>query len=363
MAKKYRKTSRNKRRKSRSSWKALKKRFQLKKRFRRLGLAFIIFLSVLFTLGVVYVWQYFTRPFARAAGTFEIEISWDGKMPLNLLWLEVENIEDETSPLAGVSVVSINPTLERLSVFNLPLEYSVSALSQGNHPLKNLYGIGNLADPKQGIELVVKSASYILGAPIEGYLLVDGTGLKELDQLFSGCGGFKEYLSFRNITRLPRFVGLTHQYLQTNLTLSELVRAIYYVWQVRSDRVTTVDLGSELVGDQAALDAFTGPLLKDANFTTERLKIQILNGTLEPGLASFAARVVKNMGGEVVRVGNHERQDLTKGFLVLDESGSYTAKRLAHVFGVVDSRPPRSSVEKRADITVVLGLEGFERIF
>jgi anionic cell wall polymer biosynthesis LytR-Cps2A-Psr (LCP) family protein len=363
MAKKYRKTNRKRRKRSDGSWKFLKKRFQLKKRFRRFGLAFIIFFSVLFTLGVIYAWQYLTRPFARAAGTFEVDVSWDGRMPLNLLWLEVEDIENGTAPLINITAVSLNPTLERLSIFNLPSDYEVSTPDQGDHPLRNIYGVGNLLDPQQGIELAVKNASYLLGVPIEGYFLVDSAGLEELNQLFGDCGSLKEYLSIGNITLLPRVVGLAHQYLRTNLTLSELVRVVYYVWRVRSDKITIIDLDSELVADSATLDEITRPLLEDANFATERLKIQILNGTLKPGLASFAARVVQNMGGEVVRVGNHERQDLTKGFLVLNESGSYTARRLAHVFGVVDSRSPRSSVEKRADITVVLGLESFERIF
>jgi len=66
--------------------------------------------------------------------------------------------------------------------------------------------------------------------------------------------------------------------------------------------------------------------------------------------------VVRNIGGEVIRVGNFERQDLVKGYLLM-ESGSYTTSRLARIFGVSDSRPPREGSESRANITLILGSE------
>lgn len=392
MAKKYRRVKRRKN--TNTSWKSLKRRFRVKKRLRRLGLAFIVFFGVLLTLGAIYIWHYFTRPFARASGTFETDISWNGATPLNLLWLEVGEIENETAPLINLSVVSLNPTLKRLTTFNLPLGYKVYLPSQGKHPLRTIYGVGNLLDPKQGIKLTAKNVSYLLGIPIDGYLLVGSEGLRELNQLFSAKGaapaelsqssaqlmsadasgqgsasgggdvrGLKDYLSIKNITLLPRTITLGYKYLKTNLSLSELGRVVYFVWRVRADKITTIALDAENLSDRSTLDRHLISFLKDETLAGERLKIQILNGTLKPSLAAFAARLVRNMGGEVIRIGNYDRQDLTKGFLVLNESGSYTAKRLAHIFGVVDSRPPRSSIEKRADITVILGLENYKKIF
>lgn len=361
MARRYRRVKRRKN--SDTSWKSLRRRFKVKKRLRRFGLALFVLLSVLLTLGAIYAWHFFTRPFAQAAGTFATNFSWDGKTPLNLLWLEVEKIEDETAPLAYLAVLSLNPTSGRFTVFALPLEYRVYLSSQGKHPLKAVYGVGNSLDPKQGIALAAKNVSYILGIPIDGYLLVGSEGLYQLGVLFGEAKSLKDYFSIKNITHLPRLVALGHKYLQTDLSLSELGRIIYFIWGVRADKVKAFNLDPEFVLDQEALDKLVGPLVKDENFAGERLKIQILNGTLQSGLAAFATRLVRNMGGEVIRTGNYERQDLTKGFLVLDESGSYTARRLAYIFGVVDSRPPKSSVEKRADITVILGLENYKKIF
>lgn len=361
MAKKYRRVKRRKN--SDTSWKSLKRRFRVKKRFRRLGLALLVVFGVLLTLGAIYTWYYFTRPFARAGGTFETDVSWDGATPLNLLWLEVGEVGNETAPLVNLSVISLNPTLKRFTVINFPLKYKVYLPSQGKQPLRAIYGVGNLVDPKQGIELTAKNVSYLLGIPIDGYLLVGSEGLEQLNQLFSGAENLKGYFSIKNITLLPQVVALGHVHLRTNLSLGELGRIIYFVWGVRADRTETIVLEPTDLDDQTTLDRHLRLFLEDKTLAGERLKIQILNGTLKSGLAAFAARLVRNMGGEVIRTGNYERQDLTKGFLVLNESGSYTARRLAYIFGVVDSRPPRSSTEKRAEITIILGLENYKRIF
>lgn len=360
MVRRYRKVKRRKI--TNVSWKSLKRRFRVKKRLRRLGLALLVVFGVLLTLGVIYAWYYFTRPLAQASGTFGADISWNGTTPLNLLWLEVEDIGNETAPLTNLSIVSLNPTLERFTVVKLPLEHRVYLPSQGKQPLKTIYGAGNLLDPKRGTELTAKNASYLLGIPIDGYLLVGEGGLRQLSKLFDG-GSLKEYLSIKNITLLPQIVGLAHGYLRTNLSLSELGRIVYFLWRVRPSKMGITTLKPEDFNDQAALDQRLYSFIEDKNLVQERLKIQILNGTPKHGLAAFAARMVKNMGGEVIRLGNYERQDLTKGFLVLNESGSYTARRLAYIFGVVDSRPPKSSIEKRADITVILGSENYSKIF
>jgi len=361
MARKYRRIRRPKT--SDTSWKSLKRRFKIKKRLRRFSLTLLVVFSVLLTLGVLYVWHYFTRPFARAAGTFESGSSWTGTALLNLLWLEVGEIGSETEPLANLSVIILNPTLGRFTAINLPLDYKVYLPSQGKHPLRTIYGVGNLLDPKHGIELTAKSVSYLLGIPIDGYLLVGSEGLQQLNQLSGDIENLKDYLSIKNITLLPQAAALGHKYLRTNLSLSELGRIIYFIRGVRTDKIEILILDPKDLRDQDTLDQHLSLLMKDKILAEERLKIQILNGTLKPGLASFAARLVRNMGGEVIRIGNYERQDLTKGFLVLDESGGYTARRLAHVFGVVDSRSPKSTTEKRADITVILGLEDYQKIF
>lgn len=367
MARKYRKTKR--RRSSDTSWKSLKKRFQIRKRVRHFGLVLLVFSSVLLTLGAIYAWHYLSQPFASAAETFGTTVSWDGQQPLNLLWLEVEESEGEAVPLANLSVISLNPTSDHLTVFTLSLNYTINlsaslagGLEQGDHQLHTVYGAGNLMEPKQGVELAAKAASYLLGVSIDGYLVVESSGLQQLGEHL-GESDLKGYFTIGNVTQLPRVLLLARRYLRTNLSLGELARVVYFLCRVRSDRVKVIELDGDILADPGTVDTIVAPLVQDEGLVSERLKVQVLNGTVKPGLATFVARVVRNMGGEVIRVGNYERQDLTKGFLILNESGSYTAKRLARMFGVVDSHPPRSSVEKRADITIVLGLEEYERIF
>jgi len=335
----------------------LRKRFQLKKRFRQFGLAFLVFSSVLLTLGAIHLWSYFGQPFAGAAETFGVEGSWDGQQPLNLLWVEVSETK-----IANLSVISLNPTSGRFSVFNLPLEYEVELPSQDRQSLQAVYQAGDSAEPRRGVALAAKSASYLLGVSVDGYLVVSASGLQQLAH-YLGDGPLKSYFSVKSIVRLPQILVLARDHLQTSLSLGELARVVYFLWQVRSDRVRTIDFDPQRLVDQDIVDGLVGPLVRDETLVGGQLKIQVLNGTYKTGLASHVSRVIRNMGGEVVRVGNYERQDLTKGFLILDETGSYTAKRLSRAFGVSGSHPPKTSAEKRADITIVLGLEDYERIF
>jgi hypothetical protein len=319
--------------------------------------------AVVLVLAVVYAWYYLTRPFASASGTFNIDSSWDGSAPFNVVWLEVGDLTNETAPLSRFAVLSFNPTLQRFTVIDLPLDYKIDLPSQGVQRLGAVYGIGNLADPKVGTELAAKSASYLLGIPVNGYFLVGSDGIDRLSQLFGSPDNLKSYFLLKNVTRLPKTMVLAHEFLKTNLSLKELLQVAYFVGRVRSDKVEDFSVEPRYLDDPKSLDWRMSSYFADKRISDARLKVQILNGTAKSGLASFAARIVRNMGAEVVRAGNYDQQDVTRGFLVLNESGSYTARRLAQVFGVADSRPPRSSTEKRADITVILGLENYTKIF
>jgi hypothetical protein len=361
MAKKYRRLRRKKRKTS--SWRTLKKKFQLKKRLRRVTLASIVFFGVLLTLGTIYVYHYLTRPFARASGSFINDITWDGETPLNLLFIVPKEGGGETASLQAISIVSLNPSSQRLTVLNLPRDYQVSLSAHGRYPLRALYGLGNLEDSQEGIALTAKTVSRLLGISIDGYLELQEAGFREFGNLFEGVAEVQGYFSLANISLLPKVLSLSHEHLRTNLSLGELTRAVRFIWKVRGDKVEVLSLSKSALRDWERLDYLLSPFWEDENFVGERLRIQVLNGTTKPGLASFASRIIENLGGEVVRADNYERQDLTRGFLVLNQSGSYTAKRLAYIFGVVDSRPPQLPDEKRADITIILGIENYQKFF
>ncbi|OGC55658.1 hypothetical protein A2797_01160 [candidate division WWE3 bacterium RIFCSPHIGHO2_01_FULL_48_15] len=329
MARSMPKRYRSSRARSHSSWRSLRLEYKLKKIFRRVSLALIVVFAVFLTLGAIYIWNFFAEPFASASSTFQKAGSWDGETTFNLLWLQAQDS----------SVLAFNPTQNSFTVVNLPVESK------------------SVSDSEDGLQAAALEASRLLGTPIDGYVLVGEQGLEDLRQIFPMAREIKDYFSLSSVLRLPGVWQVAREHFQTSLDFAEIFRVLWYLAQVRSDKIDLVNLSPELLEDTALLDRKLAPFLRDEKLFLEHLRVQVLNGSGKPGLAFQAARLIKNLGGEVIRADNFERQDLIRGYLLLDSSGSYTARRLSQIFGVFDSRPPRTGSESRADITLVLGIE------
>jgi hypothetical protein len=349
MARKYRRVRRKKgTKRNPSSWKRLKKQFKFKKRLQQVRIALTIIIGVILVGGTIYLWNFFARPFASAGSTFQGNVSWDSRAPLNLMFLEVADVDEPTSPTRKLGVLAFNPTQESFAVVDVPVKYD---------KFGDLYGLGNLSDKKDGLRVVGNNLRKVLGVPIDGYVLVGEDGIEELGELFSNPQGLEDILNFGNIIQFPKVWRIARESLRTDLDIKEIAQVLWYLIQVRSDKVIQLNLNEKLLDDSNSLDKKISPFFRDEKLATEHLKIQVLNGSNLPGLAGDSARIIKNIGGEVIRVDNFQRQDLIKGYLVLESSGSYTAHRLAHIFSVSDSRPPRTGSEARANVTLILGKE------
>lgn len=332
-----------------SSWRRIQNRFKLKKRIRRLALAITVLAAAVLIHNAYNFIKLFSSPFDSAAGaSFQNTSSWDGKMPLSILFLEVSDLEASSSPTQSLGIFSLNPTQGLFTTLKLPASYE---------NLRDLYGLGEINSISGGIGILANEVRDMLGVPIDGYLIMDSEGLRQLQELFPQVRTLGDLFSLDNLLKIPDLWAIRRDSSKSNLDLSSILRVVWYLAHVRSDRVENFALSPELLRDSASLDRKLSPYFRDDYLVEEHLKIQVLNGSGRPGLAGDAARVISNIGGEIIRVDNFSRQDLVNGYLLLETSGSYTAARLARIFGVSDSRPPRDGSEARANITVVLGSE------
>lgn len=314
-------------------------------------MALMVVAAVLVVLGVWSVWKLFTEPFKTlASSSFQGGYVWDGEAPFNLLVLEASGVDETAPPTESLAVVSLNPTQDSVALVKLPVDYQ---------NLRDLYGLGNLSRHRDGVGMVADVVRGLLGVPIDGYLLIDRKGVIQLREIFPEVRGIKDTLTLEMAFRFPRLWKVARQHVRTNLGILEIARAVFYLMGVRSDKIVQLNIPADLLADPGALDRRLAPFFRDEKILAEHLKIQVLNGSGRAGLATAAARMIRNIGGEVIRIDNYERQDLEKGYLLLDSSGSYTAAQLARIFGVSDSRPPRSGSEARAHITVILGVQNF----
>lgn len=332
-----------------SSWRRIQSRFKFKKRLRRLTLALTVVGAVILTLSAYNFIKLFFSPLDSAAGaSFQNTSSWDGKMPLSILFLELSDLEASSSPTQSLGIFSLNPTQGLFTILNLPASY-------GN--LRDLYGLGEINSISGGVGVLANEVRGLLGIPIDGYLIVNSGGLQRLQQLFPQVQSLGDIFSLENLLKIPEVWTIAQDSSKTSLDLPSILRVVWYLAHVRSDRVENFGPDPELLQDWVRLDRKLSLYFRDDYLVEEHLKIQVLNGSGRARLAEAAARVIRNIGGEVIRVDNFARQDLVNGYLLLESSGSYTAARLARIFGVSDSRPPRDGAEARANITVVLGSE------
>ncbi|MBA2496772.1 MAG: LytR C-terminal domain-containing protein [Actinomycetota bacterium] len=114
--------------------------------------------------------------------------------------------------------------------------------------------------------------------------------------------------------------------------------------------------------DLVALRALANELIPFPGAATPgaRVRVRVLDGVGEPGLASAAARAaVRGIGAEITVIGNAARFGVTASRVVwIDESAEPAARRLAEMLGVTDlARVDGPSPFDDVDVTLVVGAD------
>lgn len=277
--------------------------------------------------------------------------AWNGEFNINLL-LRSKNI----------SLFSYNPKGEKLSIVNIPDEVFLNVPHGfGFWQLQAIYKLGQ-SQKLEGDQLLVDTLTSFLAIPIDGFLD------------FSTNQNQKTPIEIVNALRANPFSGFSlFSGLQTDLTMWELLKLSFGASSVRFDKVEELDLGSlgildkenlpdgtpVLTADPIKLDGvLTG--LTDPVIIEERKSIAVLNATDHPQLANKAARLIANLGGNVIITAN-ARQPLEKTQVIGENS--LTLKRLRQIFASDDkiSTPVEDLIYQRAQINVLLGEDYFTR--
>lgn len=164
-------------------------------------------------------------------------------------------------------------------------------------------------------------------------------------------------------------------YLKTNLTPYELIRLNLKLSSVRFDKVKQIHLEQIpdlleanilpdgtgiLTVDTIKLDSILSGMV-DMTLRSEHKTIAIYNATAHPGLAQKAARIISNIGGDVIITAN--AQDLLKNTRLTGEK-SKTLDRLRQIFKPNDIIEPKDKdvISTRAQINLSLGEDYFEQL-
>ena len=275
----------------------------------------------------------------RTYGDFKNSV-WDGKNRLNL----VLNINP-------ISLVSFDPSSQTISFLTIPDgTYIEAAGDYGPYRIEKIFPLGELEN--RGIELLAASLETYFGLPVDGRIKAGGE--------WQGTGGAKRLLSGLIV------LGLKEKSL-TNLSRWDLVRLWLMTNRTRGHKVEVVDLGETTVAEEFGLPDGTkakrvdnqrisriiSNLFTDYQIRQEDLAIAIMNAGGETGLATKAARLVANIGGRLVEVGDWPER-LTECQIKTTSTAkkTYTSQKFARIFGC--QLQTDLEKESRWDVLIIL---------
>lgn len=278
---------------------------------------------------------------------------WDGSSRVNLVLI--------TDP---IGVVSFDPQEKTLTLVLIPSQTYVEVPHGFSfYRFGAVYDLGEL--DKRGGTLLMETAQEFLGAPMGGYIKVQSTKDEDIKNTV------RQTLGMASVVPVLR----GNPAVKTNLTAYDLFRLWWSTRQVRSDKIKALNLDDlgvlENIGlpdgtaikqaDPTALDGKVGKFFAEDKILEENLKIEVLNSTQQVGIGNRVARLIQNMGGEVVNVGSIEAE-ISQCQIKFNSkvSNDFTLTRLARIFNCQKSET--KDRENRSDLTVILGREYAEKL-
>ncbi|MCL4382779.1 MAG: LytR C-terminal domain-containing protein [Patescibacteria group bacterium] len=223
-------------------------------------------------------------------------------------------------------------------------------------------------------KLLAETVGEFLGVPVDGWVGPKNGSWSVSFNRENFLQQKNELISLRYLLK-PQELILSFQNLETNLNFVDLTRLWFSAKFTRFDKVKFVDLengpalntltladGTKvLTADQKLVDSLLVGLFKEQKIVQEHLTVEILNGTEKAGLANRLARLITNLGGDVVSVTNSQEKISRcqiKGKSQALES--YTGQLLFKIYNCVKIADQN---EARADLQVAIGQDYWQKLF
>ncbi len=272
----------------------------------------------------------------------------------------------------GLAVMQIDPIQKHLTILSVPEDsYIDMPKGYGSWKIGNIYQLGQEETPQIGAILLRDAFNTLLGLPIDQVIVYDDQELTP-QQLVEQWHGNR--FSWFGISRQA----------ETDFTPVDLINFVQSLNAIRLDKINYVDIGqnditeSRLLPDstrvlginRVQLDLFVREKMQDQQIVQEALNIAIFNATTHPGLAQEAARIVTNLGGNVIIIRNSQTPQDQSQVIISENTGgalqhSVTFNRLSQYFapwcadGECQNNDDKVSVS-RGQVTIVIG-EDFYR--
>ncbi|MFZ5366277.1 MAG: LytR C-terminal domain-containing protein [Patescibacteria group bacterium] len=270
---------------------------------------------------------------------------WDGSSRINFVLKGEEAILASFEPGESLTLIPIPKGT------NLLLTHGY-----GKYRVEAVLGLEEL-EKRQA--LLVETIQENLGVPVEGWIRITNYKLQ--------ITNYKEGILNE----------LENQILgkgKTNFSTWDILRLWWEIKKIREGEIEVLDLEKLNVFSQsklpdgtvvleiapAQLDVQIQKYLADSQVKKEKLAIEVLNGTSYLGLAERGARILTNIGGEVVAVGNSEvGSEKCEVESEKKNKNSYTVLKIIKIFSC-SWREKKE--EGRGEITLILGEDYWQKL-
>lgn len=198
----------------------------------------------------------------------------------------------------------------------------VVSFSPNNHSISILRIEEENKDPK--------TIGQFLKIPIDGF--VKGSSLK----------------TNKDVAVLMSNVFFNYNNIKTNLNLIDILRLGLVSKTTPLNNIITYSLSSSL--EEKKVDKIVAKLFKDEEIEKENKSVEIINTTQVMGLGGRLARLITNMGGNVIQVSTKNPEKIS--YVLYTGRKTYTVKRLNEVLGFKLVQMDKKFI---ADIRIVLG--------
>lgn len=327
-----------------NGWKDIQFKNKVKQKTKLAVFILAIILGIIIIGWTIRLTQTLFSPWKLSEGNFKNYV-WNGDFNLNVL-LGAKDL----------ALLSYNPADRKITIIGIPNETLLEVPGGfGKWQAGSIYDLGESEERGRGSKLLRVSIADFFGLPIDGFLQFEGPDLEKNSR------DLVEDLRQNYFSGLGLLLNL-----KTDLTLLELIRFKVGLTTIRFDKVKVLDLlslgildrdfladGTPIFSyDPVKIDSISSKL-SDPKIVSEHKTIAVFNSTDHPQIAQKGARIITNLGGNVIITANFEVK--TKVNKVFGEE-SKTLRRLSQIFDSGGKKDEKAgSPSSRAQINVLLG--------
>jgi hypothetical protein len=325
-------------------------------------IALLFFVSASF-LTVFFGYRYLNRSFASALTGEASQYNIEAEQFPTLAYVVVENINSDRVIITGLKFLIFDKVNNKVLVYNIPVDQKIDVAGKyGEEEISKIIALGGLNSPdplENGTRVLENTLLKIFGFKVDKFLIVSKAQSGLFDELL-GNGSFLDLIRLKDVLKVK-------QYFKTDLSLEEFYNLFSFIKSIPNDRLWTKTLSAGDFTDPSAIDSSYEDITLNSYIASESKNISVLNGSETVGIATLGARVVNNIGGRIVALGNADKTYSTS-MIVTDDPNSRTSLFLSRVFNIskVVAKTGNGSQEHeidRSDIVIIIGFDTSDGLY